>query len=337
MQKKNIVAVFPTISVIIPAKNEQKYIANCIAGILASNYPFDKLEIIVIDNNSSDNTAQVARKCGASVITEPQGPIGRLRNRGAEVAQGIYLAFVDADCIISPIWFERSIIRFEKNSETIAIGAKEAPPHSSSTWVEQLWTDLKHGAAPESGYKNSSWCASGAVIVKGEDFWAVSGFNNELETCEDVDFSSRLLRGGRHVTIDFNAPFQHLRGSKTLSELFRRERWRGGDNISGITKHGLSMKELPSILIPFLFTFSCFGSLLSFTLCLATNITWIVQTMWIFVFFVIFFPLLMLIKKAGYFLLSINFPRYYLICFIYLLARGCGIFCRGRRTWIDLG
>src|SRR5437016_2716049 len=89
------------ISIVVPAFNEEKLIAQTIHQIPAALAPFIKLgwqtELIVCDNNSTDATAELARQAGAIVVFEPINQIGRARNSGAAAASGDWLIFVDAD------------------------------------------------------------------------------------------------------------------------------------------------------------------------------------------------------------------------------------------------
>jgi len=89
------------ISVIVPAFNEEKFIARSLRKIKAATDAFAATgwdsEIIVCDNNSTDRTAEKARAAGATVVLEPVNQISRARNRGASAATGDWLVFVDAD------------------------------------------------------------------------------------------------------------------------------------------------------------------------------------------------------------------------------------------------
>lgn len=91
-----------TYTVVIPAWNESKCIAQVIDAINRARAPLTfGGEVIVVDNNSSDNTAEVAAASGAKVVFEAKNQIARARNCGARAAAGDYLLFVDADTIVS--------------------------------------------------------------------------------------------------------------------------------------------------------------------------------------------------------------------------------------------
>src|ERR1022692_1935800 len=86
------------LSIVIPAFNEERLIARCLqsisASLVANSKPCFTSEIIVVDNNSTDNTANLARQAGAQVVFEPINQIGRARNAGAAEASGDWLLFV---------------------------------------------------------------------------------------------------------------------------------------------------------------------------------------------------------------------------------------------------
>jgi len=89
------------ISIVIPAFNEADYIENTLSSVFACSETYlGAIEVIVVDNNSTDATAYIARKCGAQVVFEPINQIARARNTGAKAASGKFLIFLDADTTI---------------------------------------------------------------------------------------------------------------------------------------------------------------------------------------------------------------------------------------------
>jgi len=95
-------------SVIIPAYNEAQYIELAIKALQKQIVPRKDFEIIVVDNNSEDNTAEIAKKAGADkVVKETKQGTNMARQRGAEESKGEIIAFLDADSIPVPHWLEQ--------------------------------------------------------------------------------------------------------------------------------------------------------------------------------------------------------------------------------------
>jgi glycosyltransferase involved in cell wall biosynthesis len=109
-----------TISVIVCAHNEERFIARCLHSLLAQRRLPD--EIILINNASSDRTGQVAAAIpGVRVIDEPRKGLVVARERGRQEARSDLLIYVDADCWAPLTWLERVAARFEDDEELIAL------------------------------------------------------------------------------------------------------------------------------------------------------------------------------------------------------------------------
>ncbi len=117
------------ISVIIPAHNEASFIPRVVQAVLAQRSPATELEVIVVDDASTDDTAEAARAAGARVITLAGrgGNPAAARNRGAEASTGDPLVFLDADCIPRPGWLA-AILAAHDRGATIVGGAIDLPP-----------------------------------------------------------------------------------------------------------------------------------------------------------------------------------------------------------------
>lgn len=109
-----------TISVIVCAHNEERFIAPCLHSLLAQSRVAD--EILLINNASSDRTGEVARKIpGVRVIDEPNKGLVVARERGRNEALGQLLVYLDADCRAPLRWLERIAARFESDARLIAL------------------------------------------------------------------------------------------------------------------------------------------------------------------------------------------------------------------------
>ncbi len=107
------------ISVVIPAYNEEKRIASCLKSIFnQSKAPF---EVIVVDNNSTDDTVMIAKEFGVKVIEEKRQGVTFARNTGFDAAMGDVIARTDADTVVSSNWIERINNHFENDPTLDAI------------------------------------------------------------------------------------------------------------------------------------------------------------------------------------------------------------------------
>ena len=115
------------ISVVIPAYNEENYIQKCLDGFLAQEVPPD--EIIVVDNNSTDTTADIVKKYpGVRLVKQPIQGMTPARNKGFDTAQYDIIARTDADTIVSPDWVKKIKEAFEKDSILIALSGPSIIP-----------------------------------------------------------------------------------------------------------------------------------------------------------------------------------------------------------------
>jgi GT2 family glycosyltransferase len=94
------------VSVIVPARDSEKTIGECVRALLAQDFTRSEYEVIVVDDGSKDRTAEAAREAGAAVLSIPPSGPAAARNRGAAAAGGELLAFTDADCVPDPGWLK---------------------------------------------------------------------------------------------------------------------------------------------------------------------------------------------------------------------------------------
>jgi len=103
------------ISVVVPAYNEEKNIGQCLTALKNQDYPSKNYEIIVVDNNSTDKTAQIANEMGVRVVPEEkQGYVFALR-KGCSQAKGEIITITDADALVPKDWLKKIYQAFQKN------------------------------------------------------------------------------------------------------------------------------------------------------------------------------------------------------------------------------
>ncbi len=97
--------LFPCVSVIIPAYNARSTLRSCLDSVMKLDYPKEKLDIILVNNNSTDSTEDIARSYPITVLREENVQSSyAARNRGIKEAKGELIAFTDADCVVTPSW-----------------------------------------------------------------------------------------------------------------------------------------------------------------------------------------------------------------------------------------
>ena len=110
----------PRLSVVIPAFNEAGYLSAALASLQRQDFR-GGYEVIVVDNNSTDDTAAVARRHGARVVHEPQPGVCAARQRGTEAAHGEIVVSTDADTVHPPGWLSRLDAQFTQHPEAMAV------------------------------------------------------------------------------------------------------------------------------------------------------------------------------------------------------------------------
>lgn len=218
------------VSFIVPALNEERHISRCLQSIkrLELLADVDLVEMIVVDNHSTDRTGEVSSNEGAFVMRVPPGNPARARNAGASRASGDWLAFVDADCELPANWLKTCGAHLLQDDRVVGVAGVMGQPVTGATWVERAWFDLAHSRRRE-GATSARWLPTFNLLVRRDAFESVGRFDESLSTCEDCDLGYRLSAVGRLIT-DPRAEVVHHGESRSLRELFRREAWRTRGN-----------------------------------------------------------------------------------------------------------
>jgi len=182
------------LSIIVPAYNEAKRIEACLCHLQAaarSNSRRDfETELIVVDNNSTDATAALARTAGARVVFEPVNQIALARNTGAAVAGGDWLLFVDADTLVGQGTLAEtlSLIASRKFVGGGAILRYDRPP--------PLWK-LFLFVSNRVVIPLLRWTAGCFLFCRADAFREFGGFDQTLFAGEDVEFGRAMRRWGK--------------------------------------------------------------------------------------------------------------------------------------------
>ena len=184
-------------SVIIPAYNEEQLLPATLASLHQAMATLDlQGEIIIVDNNSTDNTAQIAKDHGAMVVFEPFRQIAKARNRGAGITRSSFFIFLDADTLLSPQLLQKalyllmsgnysgggSIIRYDSRLPVFA------------KMLVNFWNILS---------RKGKLAAGSFIFCRADGFKEIGGFGEETFAAEEISFSRRLKRWGKKNNLHF--------------------------------------------------------------------------------------------------------------------------------------
>lgn len=214
------------ISIIIPMFNESEHIQRTItSAINAAVTAGLDYQIIAVDNNSTDNSRELAEALGATVVFLPDLKIGGLRNAGAELATGDYLTFLDADIEVPSNW----LISCLNQQENFDVIAHDCDTPLQAPWFARAWQ--KRSMSKTGQNRALEWLATPNLFLTRERFAASGGFNALLSSGEDKEFGLRLHRQGAKQ-ISLAEPIAlHWGYEKSWTEWFKKEFWRQSSHL----------------------------------------------------------------------------------------------------------
>lgn len=235
------------VSFIIPVLNGEEDIGRCLDSIDKQQFPPEELEVIVMDNGSTDRTQQIACNFGVTLQVIPGVSVAELRNRGASIARGKLLAFVDADVELMPHWLRNGLAVFKRQDVVVAGCFPRVP--APATWVQRTWDTHQRAGQLDGSRRPVAWLPSMNILVRRDKFIEIGGFNPRLVTAEDVDLCYRLGKHGEIIR-DPILEAVHWGEARDLKIFWRKEVWRGTSNLRGFFCHGFRWDELPSVCFP---------------------------------------------------------------------------------------
>lgn len=195
-----------SVSVIIPAHNEQDYLPTLLSSLaydrrcLHDRLPDYPVEVLVVDNLSTDRTSSVAQSYGARVVQESRRNVSAVRNRGATAASGDYLVFVDADYRVAAGFTYGIIDAFEEDTALVACGVKVKVEENDLDSVRRGVADfalLLLRYLSRLGY--------GVFAFRRTYFEHLGGFDERFYAYEDVELHNAIRRdlrtAGQHYRV----------------------------------------------------------------------------------------------------------------------------------------
>lgn len=204
------------VTVIVPAYNAALYIDETLHSALASDYA--DIEVVVVDDGSTDDTAAVAERVAAEdarvrVVRQPNGGVAKARNTAVALSHGRYILPLDADDLISPTFISQAVAILDADPTV-----KVVAPRSAFCGDRQGEWKLPEFSLKLLARRNIMHCSA---MYRRSDFDRTDGYCSEIIAREDWEFWIALLKdGGRVVrtTGDIDFFYRVRKGSKRFAD-----------------------------------------------------------------------------------------------------------------------
>ena len=217
----------PFVSVVVPAYNASAMIGSCVESLLRQTYPKDRHEIIVVDNNSNDRTAEVLAGYPVRTLSERRRQSSyAARNCGIRASRGELVAFTDSDCIAELTWLERLVEGWEDASAGAFAGRVLA--YQPTTVLEQFAERRRQVSQDASmACRFLPYAITANVAYRRQLLEALGGFDEALISGGDAALSWRLqLEQGKTIRFNREAVVHHKHRS-TFRSFWRQHRLYG--------------------------------------------------------------------------------------------------------------
>ena len=209
-----------SVSVIVPVYNAEKALPRLMASLRGQSYPRDRVEIILVDNNSTDHSGEVIKRWPDVIKLEfiPWQSSYAARNIGIERATGEVLAFIDADCWAHPDWLRAGVRALQEKRLDRVAGRVEFVLSQRPNIYEVFDSSLNFR---QDDFAARGWSGAGNLFARRQLFKEVGLFDEAVISQGDCEFGLRATRAGKSLGYAPDAVIYH-RARATLSALVRK-------------------------------------------------------------------------------------------------------------------
>lgn len=247
--KKNSDTTLPKVSVIVAARNESANIVRCIRSLTGLKYPEENLEIILVNDNSTDNTYELMKETAGKInffkiINSAKSSSANLKGKANAIdtaisqCSGEIIVMTDADCEVSPNWVEETVRYYSENTAMVCGFTNIKCDNSFFSKIQSLdWVYLLALASSSSGLNLILSCIGNNLSFKKKAYYDTGGYSSiGFSVTEDLALMRKINSISKYeikYPVDKECLVETL-PCKTVSELFsQKRRWfRGGIGIN---------------------------------------------------------------------------------------------------------
>jgi GT2 family glycosyltransferase len=245
----------PFVSVVVPVYNGESTIKECLGSIMALEYPREKLEVIAVDDGSTDKTMSILKNYALKLIQKQHGGYPSSMNAGIKEARGDAILIVDSDTYVEQDYLAKILREFDDRKVGIVSGYVATKPNA------KFWARIA-GFESEDRYdqmksKYVDFITSTCTAYRRELLNQVGLFNEELKRGSDEDLAQRASKVGWKIVLRKDAVCYHD-WTSSVKRYFKKQMANGIYQINNFLRHPelLRGKEQhpPSLYIPMLLT-----------------------------------------------------------------------------------
>ncbi|MGH2992330.1 MAG: glycosyltransferase [Solirubrobacterales bacterium] len=184
----------PFVSVVVPARNAERTVGECLESLMRVDYHPERREILVVENGSTDRTGEIIRRYPVRCLFEPRRGVSAARNRGVEAARGEIVAFTDADCVVTRRWLRELVRGFEAPDVWAVAGEIVAYP--PRTPAERYLARRKARWQESAVGSGRPFAVTSNVAFRRQTFERLGMFDTRLIKAQDKDFGWRFYADG---------------------------------------------------------------------------------------------------------------------------------------------
>ncbi len=186
------------ISVVIPAYNEERLIKRCLKAVFKQTFPQTEYEVVVVDNNSTDETAEIVQKSfpQARLIKETEQGVVFARIRGVNEAQGKIIAMTDADTVVPPSWLDK-LAKAYAEKEVVAVGGTTDFAYKNN-FIRFCQFFINHFNLTFRTFPGQN------MSFRRDAYFKCGGFSTKINLCEDFYLSVKIKKIGQVMVLPDN-------------------------------------------------------------------------------------------------------------------------------------